>query len=46
MLPDNINKTLLVLIPSVEHSESVRQLRPINLCNVSYKFSQMFSLID
>lgn len=37
ILPEHINDTLLVLIPKVNNPESVRQLRPISLCNVCYQ---------
>lgn len=36
-LEEHINETLLVLIPKVDHPESIRQLHPLSLCNVSYK---------
>lgn len=34
---ESINRTFLVLIPKVEKPESLNQMRPISLCNVSYK---------
>nr|KYP61054.1 Retrovirus-related Pol polyprotein LINE-1 [Cajanus cajan] len=33
----NINETLIVFIPKVEAVNHLRQMRPISLCNVSYK---------
>nr|KYP38810.1 Transposon TX1 uncharacterized [Cajanus cajan] len=32
-----INKTFIALIPKVDNITSLRQMRPISLCNVSYK---------
>lgn len=34
--PSTLNDTNLVLIPKCELSESIRDLRPISLCNVAY----------
>lgn len=35
--PSELNETLIVLIPKVENPQRVNQLRPISLCNVSFK---------
>lgn len=35
--PDELNKFLICLIPKVEQSKSVKQFRPIGLCNTIYK---------
>ena len=32
-----MNDALLVLVPKVQHSESLAQMRPISLCNVGCK---------
>lgn len=37
--PEGCNDTLISLIPKVPNPESVKQLRPIGLCNVIYKLT-------
>ncbi|XP_031095268.1 uncharacterized protein LOC115999567 [Ipomoea triloba] len=37
ILPPGTNDTIISLIPKVANPESVKQLRPIGLCNVVYK---------
>lgn len=36
-IPDDLNQTLLVLIPKCQGPESINHFRPISLCNTSYK---------
>lgn len=36
-LPQNMADALLVLIPKTEKPESIKQFRPISLCNVTFK---------
>jgi hypothetical protein len=37
-MPEGWNDTCVVLIPKVKDPENMKDLRPINLCNVVYKF--------
>lgn len=36
-MPRGLNDTLVTLIPKVKNHEKIAQLRPISLCNMSYK---------
>jgi len=36
-IPKEINTTLLVLIPKVDHPVNLKMYRPISLCTVAYK---------
>lgn len=36
-MPEDINRTLLVLIPKVDNRTSLKMYRPISLCTVTYK---------
>lgn len=37
VMPGGVNETSIVLIPKVDHPESLKEFRPISLCNVIYK---------
>jgi hypothetical protein len=37
IMPKNLNKTYIALIPKVKHPSHVNEFRPISLCNVLYK---------
>lgn len=36
-LPNGMADALLVLIPKIEKPETIKQFRPISLCNVTFK---------
>lgn len=36
-MPDDLNHTFVVLIPKVHKPVNMKDLRPISLCNISYK---------
>ena len=36
-MPEGVNDTAIVLIPKTSHLETLKEYRPIGLCNVVYK---------
>jgi len=36
-MPPTLNRTIIALVPKVQHPESIEQYRPISLCNFAYK---------
>ena len=37
MMPEGVNDTVIVLVPKVKNPQSIKEFRPISLCNVIYK---------
>jgi hypothetical protein len=37
IMPKNLNKTFIALVPKIKHPSCVTKFRPISLCNVLYK---------
>jgi hypothetical protein len=37
IMPKNLNKTFIALVPKIKHPSCVTEFRPISLCNVLYK---------
>jgi hypothetical protein len=42
VMPEGVNETVIVLIPKGSDPESIKDYRPISLCNVIYKVIQFF----